>query len=127
MVCAILSAAFNCNARCRYDSNSKPLAQLKLLPAYVGVASLEEAIRDPHACRLLWLEILVNDQLDLDPWLTHTTVKDAYQKACRWYTHYGSLITSALARTPLPSDTGPIDAREHRTFVEAIRFAAGHP
>jgi hypothetical protein len=40
---------------------------LKLLPAYTGATSLEEALLNPRAVRILWLEILVNDQLDLSP------------------------------------------------------------
>ncbi len=41
--------------------------QPKLLPVYTGVASLEEALHNPHAVRLLWLEFLFNDTLDLTP------------------------------------------------------------
>lgn len=40
---------------------------MKILTAYTGAASVEEALRDPRASRLLWLEILVNDELDLRP------------------------------------------------------------
>jgi len=36
---------------------------------YTGVASLEEALHNPHATRLLWLEMLFDDTLDLTPWL----------------------------------------------------------
>lgn len=54
--------------------------QLKLLPAYVGAHSIEQALADPRGQRLLWLEILVNDQLDLAPWMKRTSLQDAYQK-----------------------------------------------
>jgi hypothetical protein len=99
---------------------------LKLLPAYTGAMTLEEAVHDARSARLLWLEILVNDRLDLSPWSDHVAVQEAYRKACRWYTCYRSLLQSLLSRNPLPHEPGPIDPREHRTFVEALRFVAAH-
>lgn len=54
---------------------------LKLLPAYTRAYTIEQALADPHAQRLLWLEILVNDELDLTPWMEHPFVRDAYQKS----------------------------------------------
>lgn len=99
---------------------------LKLLPAYTGAGTLRDALGDARALRLLWLEILVNDELDLTPWWTNEAVRQAYGKACRWYTTYGSLVASLLDRKPLPRDTHPIDPREYRTFIEAIQFAAAH-
>lgn len=97
-------------------------AKLKLLPAYTGVESIEEAPRIPRAARLLWLEILVNDSLDIQPWRHIAIVQEAYAKACRWYTSYRSVLNALLARAPLPHDSGPIDFREYRTFAEALRF-----
>ena len=49
---------------------SEPASQystssLKLLPAYRGTASIDDALRTVRGQRVLWLEILVNDQLDL--------------------------------------------------------------
>jgi hypothetical protein len=99
---------------------------LKLLSAYSGAATLEEVFLNPRASRLLWLEILVNDRLDLNPFLGRSEVRDAYQKACRWYTTYRSLISSVIPRAPLPLDSAPIDPREYRTFAEALRFVADH-
>jgi hypothetical protein len=103
--------------------NSLPL---KILPAYTGAASFEDALQDPRAVRLLWLEILVNDQLDLAPWLDREEVREAYAKACRWYHTYRSLINSVLARSPLPHETGPVDRREYRVFAEVLQFVADH-
>lgn len=99
---------------------------LKLLPAYGHVTSMEEALQTPRVLRLLWLEILVNDGLDLSPWWHHAAVRQAYHKACQWYTTYGCLIDSLLVRTPLPTDSSPVDSREYRTFAEALRFVADH-
>jgi hypothetical protein len=99
---------------------------LKILPAYTGAASFEDALNDPRAARLLWVEILVNDQIDLAPWLERADVREAYAKACRWYHHYRSLIDSVLVRSPLPHEAGPIDPREYRVFAEVLQFVADH-
>ncbi|GEM_PF-1041408 len=99
---------------------------LRLLPVYTGAASIDEALQDQQGIRLLWLEVLVNDRLDLTPWLERREVQEAYRKACRWYTTYRSLIETLLRRAPLPADSGPVDPREYRLFAEAIRFVATH-
>ena len=101
--------------------------ELKLLPAYTGAVSLAAALLDPRAVRLLWLEILVNDQLDLEPWWDRPEVRAAYGKACRWFTAYRHLVEALVRRGPLPRDPGPIDPREYRTFAEALRFVSDYP
>lgn len=100
--------------------------RLKLLPAYVGAHSIEQALADPRGRRLLWLEILVNDQVDLAPWMERPLVLDAYQKACRWFTTYRSLVTAYIPRQPLPVNPGPVDYREYRTVMEALYFVGTH-
>ena len=107
----------------RDPASHQQATPLKLLPAYLGTTSIEQAIQTPHGRRVLWLEILLNDQLDLTPWQANPTVQEAYQTACRWYTHYRRLLTYLFDRTPLPVDSGPIDFREYRTFAEAVYFA----
>ncbi len=100
---------------------------LKLLSVYTGVSTIEEALECPRACHLLWLEILVNEHLNLIPWQQHPQVRQAYDKACRWYTTYKTLIDSLIPRSPLPSNPHPVDFREYRMFAEALRFATSHP
>lgn len=99
---------------------------LRILPAYTGAATIDEALRDPRGARLLWLELLVNDRLDLGPWRGRAEVEEAYKKACRWYTTYRSLIDALLPRAPLPAEPGPVDPRDYRLFAEAIRFVVAH-
>jgi hypothetical protein len=99
---------------------------LRILPAYTGAHTLEDIVQDSRAIRLLWLEILINEQLDVTPWLDRADVREAYVKACRWYTTYRSLIRSVLDRAPLPVEAGPVDPRDYRTFAEALRFVAAH-
>jgi hypothetical protein len=101
-------------------------ASLKLLPAYTGATTIEEALRDPRGARLLWLELLVNDRLDLDPWRDSHEFQAAYNKACRWYTTYRTVIEVLVPRAPLPSNPGPVDPRDYRLFAEAIHFVVGH-
>ena len=103
--------------------HSRPL---KILSAYTGAASFEDALKDPRAIRLLWLEILVNDQLDLAPWLDREDVREAYAKACRWYHTYRSLIDSVVGRSPLPYEPGAVDPRDYRVFAEVLQFVADH-
>jgi hypothetical protein len=98
----------------------------KLLHAYTGAVSIEEVLQNPRAARLLWLEILVNEELDLTAWPHHPKVQEAFQKACRWYTEYRTLVSALTSRTPLPPNPGPIDDRDYRTFAEALRFVAPH-
>ena len=95
---------------------------LVLLPAYLGTHSIAEAIKTVRGQRILWLEILVNEHLDLSTWSAEPAVQQAYQNACRWFTQYRRLLTSLLGRTPLPADEGPIDYRDYRAFAEAISF-----
>ena len=101
-------------------------SSLKLLPAYLGTASIDAALRTVRGQRVLWLEILLNDQLDLAPWQSDPAMQQAYQTACRWYTQYRRLLTSLFDRAPLPSDSGPIDFRDYRMFAEAVYFAYAH-
>ncbi|MCC6139645.1 MAG: hypothetical protein IT389_03405 [Nitrospira sp.] len=103
-----------------------PASPLKLLPAYLGATSIDEALRTDRGKRMLWIEILLNDQLDVSPWQTNPAMQQAYQTACRWYTHYRRLLTSLFDRAPLPSDSGPIDFRDYRMFAEAVYFAYAH-
>ena len=99
---------------------------LKLLPAYLGTTSIDDALRTVRGQRVLWMEILVNDRLDLTPWQSDPAMQQAYQTACRWHTQYRRLLTSLFDRTPLPSDPGPIDFRDYRMFAEAVYFAYAH-
>ena len=99
---------------------------LLLLPAYLGTNSIGDALKTARGRRILWLEILVNEHLDLSPWKAEPAVEEAYQTACRWYTHYRRLLTSLLNRAPLPSDRGSIDYRDYRIFAEALSFVCSH-
>ena len=104
----------------------QPSLPMKLMPAYTGLSTLEEILENPRALRLLWLEILVNEHLDISPWQHHPAVQQAYEKACQWFNAYKSLIDSMIARDPLPHNPHPIDFREYRVFAEALRFATPH-
>jgi hypothetical protein len=108
------------------DSSVSQSAPLKLLPAYPGTSSIEDALQTARGRRILWLEILLNSQLDPAPWLHNPAFREAYQTACRWYTHYRRLITHLFRRAPLPSDPGPIDFRDYSTFAEAVYFVFHH-
>jgi hypothetical protein len=99
---------------------------LRLLPAYLGTSAIGEAIQTERGRRMLWLEILLNDRIDLVPWQSEPAVQTAYRTACRWYTRYRRLITFLEDRAPLPLDAGPIDSRDYRAFAEALSFVYAH-
>jgi len=121
-----LAPALVCYTR-RMEAPFMPLERrLLLLPAYLGTNSIAEALQTARGRRVLWLEILVNDQLDLSPWQSDPLVQTAYRTACRWYTQYRRLITFLSDRTPLPSEPGPLDTREYRAFAEALSFVYAH-
>ncbi len=101
-------------------------SSLKLLSFYLDTHSIEEALASAQGRRILWLEILVNDQLDLAPWMDRPDMQPVYEKACRWYNHYSRLVTFLFQRAPLPRRPGAIDFREYRTFAEALHFAYTH-
>ncbi|RMH36999.1 MAG: hypothetical protein D6690_04580 [Nitrospirae bacterium] len=105
-----------------YELPTASTTSFKLLPAYTGITSMDDVLRCPRAARLLWLEILINDRLELEPWRHLPSVQAAFAKACRWYTAYRTVLTATLSRTPLPHDPGPIDCRDYRTFAEVLRF-----
>ena len=65
------------------DRPAPPEHTLMLLPAYLGTDSIAEAIRTARGRRMLWLEILVNDRLDLGPCISDPAVQAAYRTACR--------------------------------------------
>lgn len=99
---------------------------LKLLPAYTGCASLDEALAEPRHQAILWLEVLFNDRLDEAALLRHPKGREAFDIACRWHTQFRSVIQFIAPRAPLPSNDGPIDYREYRTFIEALHFVSSN-
>lgn len=103
-----------------------PVSPLRLLAAYLGTRAIGEAIQTERGRRTLWLEILVNDRLDLAPWQSEPAVQVAYRTACRWYTRYQRLMTFLGDRAPLPVDSGPIDDWDYRTFAEALALVYAH-
>ena len=63
-------------------NNSTPpsFTALKILPAYTGLNTVEEILQISRARRLLWLEILFNDQFDFKSWQYDLEVQEAYRK-----------------------------------------------
>ena len=102
----------------------EPAIPFIVLHSYTGASTLEEALASPRAGRLLWLEILLNEQIEAWLDMTRPDIQEAYDKAYRWYTSYQTLIQQIRPRTPLPTRSGPLDPRDQRTFLEALRFVA---
>lgn len=60
--------------------NQKLRPSFKILSAYTGLESIDAVLDVPRAKRLLWLEILFNDRLDLQLWEQHPEVQAATRK-----------------------------------------------
>jgi hypothetical protein len=95
-----------------------------LLPAYVGVHTLREALRHPAVSKVLWLEILFNDSVGWRRYVRHAVVRRAYEKAAIWYNHFRNTIEQVRPRRPLPLVSGEWDKRDYQRFVEAVNFLA---
>lgn len=100
--------------------------KLKIIPYYTGVETLEDAIRLPMARKLLWLEILFNDELNWKGRLDVKEIKESYEKACDWYGSFKTIIEGHTKRKPLDEGKGRIDYREYRRFMEALNFVSTH-
>ena len=98
--------------------------RLKLIPYYTASQTLEEALHDPLAQKLLWLEILLNDSINWKKKMARRHIRTSFRKAGRWYGSFKSLIAAHIRRRPLPVPPGPIDAREYRQLLEALAFVS---
>lgn len=99
-------------------------AVLKVVTVYTGKETLEEALKEGAAKKLLWLEILFNDGVEWERYLAIKDVKDAYEKACIWYGKFRSLIEAQTKRKPLQKKNGEVDYREYRRFIEVLNFVS---
>ncbi len=106
------------------QNTAHPSTPLRILPFYTGVHAVEAALEDPQSRRLLWLEILLNGDVPWEDYRKWPEVEVAYEKACTWYGHYKTMIDGLIGRPPLEHRAGKIDAREIRTFQEAIYFVS---
>ena len=96
--------------------------RLKVIPFFTGAKTLEEAIKDRKGVKLLWLEILVNGDINWEDYHKEEQVKIAYEKACIWYTNFRSMIQAYTGRPPLETKRGKIDEREYRRLIEVLNF-----
>ena len=102
----------------------KDAERLLLYPHYTGLRTLDEVLADPKKGGLLWLEILLNDQVPWEKHLNRPEVRAAHEKACVWYGHFKTMIQLHANRQPLPSRPGKIDERDYRKLLEALNFVS---
>ena len=93
--------------------------KLKVIPKFTGknYKNIEEIINDSNAKKLLWAEILFNDNIDWD--IYKDLIPEEYKKACVFYTNFKYLFQN---RKPLPTVKEKIDNREIRRFEEILRI-----
>jgi hypothetical protein len=96
----------------------------RIIPYYTGDETLEEILKNPKSVGLLWLEILLNDEILWENYLNRPEIKSAYEKACVWYAHFKTMIEGHAGRKPLEVRMGKIDDREYRRFLEALNFVS---
>lgn len=89
---------------------------LLIFPYYTGKETLEEVFLDKRNYRILWLEILFNDRVSWETYLDRPEVREAYEKACIWFTQFKTMIQVHTRRKPLESHAGKIDQRDYRRF-----------
>ncbi len=93
--------------------------KLKVIPKFTGMEynSLEEILKDKRAKKLLWAEILFNDDIDWEKY--KDLIKEDYRKACVYYTNFKYMFKN---RKPLEEIKEKIDNRELRRFEEIARL-----
>lgn len=99
-------------------------SRLRMIPFYTGDATLEAALANPKSLRLLWLEILVNGDVQWENDLDRSEVSAAYEKACAWHTRFKTMIEGHAGKRALPLRRGEVDMREYRTFLEVLNFVS---
>lgn len=99
-------------------------AHLKIIPYYTGIKNLRSFLKEGRNPELLWLEILLNDNIRWEDYFKIKEVKKAYQKACVWYGNFKTLIDFYTKRQPLKIKKARIDLRDYRKFLEALSFVA---
>ena len=101
------------------------MVPLKIIPFYTSCSTLDEALQDPNARKLLWLEILLNDAIQWKDEQSRPGVKIATDKARRWYGHFKSLLAAhRIRQRSLKPLAGKIDFRDYRRFLEAVHFVS---
>lgn len=96
--------------------------ELRVIPFYTGDDTMVAVLKNPSSMRLLWIEILVNEDFSLKPYANIPKVKAAYEKACIWYGHYKTMIDGYTGRRSLKKKSGEIDERECRKLMEVLHF-----
>ncbi len=92
---------------------------LKVIPVFTGKTfdSIEDVLKDKNAKKLLWAEILFNDEINWENY--KNLIPEEYKKACIFYTNFRYLFKH---RKPLPLIRKKIDNKEIRRFEEVYRI-----
>ncbi|WP_029523069.1 hypothetical protein [Persephonella sp. KM09-Lau-8] len=93
--------------------------KLKVIPAFTGreYQSIDEILKDKKAKKLLWAEILFNDEINWEKF--KDKIKEDYKKVAIFYTNFRYLFKR---KKPLPEIRERVDEKEIRRFEEIYRF-----
>lgn len=102
------------------------MKNLKILPFYTGITNLKDAILSKEGNKILFLEILLNEDVKWKEFLKYKQIKEAYQEALGWFYKYKTAIFCRGLRKkpllPLVKPKKPVLQKE-RLFWEAVYFA----
>jgi hypothetical protein len=96
----------------------------RILSVYTGrdYKSIPDVLKDQTALDMLWLEILVNDNVPWEKYLHIPEIRKNYEKASIWYANFKTLMgICGIQRKALKPSKGVFDMREYRKFIEVLR------
>ncbi|WP_456465857.1 hypothetical protein [Persephonella sp.] len=93
--------------------------KLKVILFFTGkyYQSIDEILKDKKAKKLLWAEIIFNDEINWEKY--KDKIEKDYKKVAIYYTNFKYLFQN---RKPLPEIKEKIDEKEIRRFEEIYRF-----
>ena len=90
--------------------------------------NVSHLLRDKSASRVLWLEILFNDQLPWEKYVKFAIVKEQYQKARLWHREFKSLLQSCGIKRNKFRAISPLvrlrDLKDYRKFIEVLHYVS---
>ncbi len=96
----------------------------KILSFYTGrkYRNIHDVLKDKTALDMLWLEILVNDNVPWEEYLHIPAFRKNYRKASIWYANFKTLMgICGIQRKALKPSKSVFDMREYRKFIEVLR------
>lgn len=101
--------------------------KIKILSTYTGkkYKNIRDILNDVTAKNVLWLEILVNDNINWEFYINNPLIRKNYLKASKWYSNFKTLLEiCGINRKPLKTFSGKVDMRDYRKFIEVLYYVS---